>query len=81
MGDVKVIQVIYSTKGRVGSGVKYDPVRSITEILDFNGNLICVNDPEKRYTKLDLFQFGEQVRSNIEAGSKLDIEELLTYVI
>jgi hypothetical protein len=46
MDKVKVKQVILCTKGRRGSGKNaVSPVRIITEVFDFDGNLIADNDP------------------------------------
>ena len=45
MDTVKVEQVIISTKGRRGSGESIlSPVRAITEVFDFDGNLIAEHD-------------------------------------
>lgn len=57
MDTVKVINVIFCDKLRRGKGVESDPVRCVTEIFDFGGNLIAENDPEKIYTQKDLAGF------------------------
>ena len=57
MDEIKVMQVIYSTKQRRGEGVELDPIRCITEIYDFNGNLIAENDCAKIYTLKEMVSF------------------------
>jgi len=53
----KVIQVIFTDNRTKGTGVYPDPVRGITEILDFDGNTIVEYDPMVRYTKKDMINF------------------------
>lgn len=46
MDTVKVKEFIICTKTRRGKGVSpLSPVRIITEVFDFDGNLIAENDP------------------------------------
>lgn len=42
--SVKLIQAIYCTKEKRGTGTESDPVRSIVEIFDVDGNLLAEDD-------------------------------------
>lgn len=39
-----VKQVIFSDTARRGRGLEYSPIRNITEVFDFDGNLIADTD-------------------------------------
>ncbi len=44
MECAEVVQVI-KTKSTRGDGTSANPTREVVQFWDFNGNLICVNDP------------------------------------
>ena len=71
----KVIQVIFTDNRTKGTGVYPDPVRGITEILDFDGNLIMEHDIEKQFTKKDIMDFAFWFRSQ-QPTDGMDCEEL-----
>lgn len=53
----RVMQVIFTDNKIKGSGVYPDPVRGITEILDFDGNTIVEHDPCVQYTEEQMLSF------------------------
>jgi len=57
MDEIKVISVIYCTKKRAGDGVELDPIRCVTEIFSFDGELIADHDPAMVFTKKDMANF------------------------
>ena len=64
MDEVKVMQVIYCTKKRRGSGRdETSPVRAVTEIFTPEGELIAEKDPCGGYTREDLINFALDYKS------------------
>lgn len=57
MDKVKVKQVIICSKKRRGRGKIPSPIRVITEVLDFDGNLIAEDDPSGGYTPETILDF------------------------
>lgn len=47
MDIVKVEQVIICTNKRQGKGINSDPIRIITQVFSFDGELIAEHDPFK----------------------------------
>jgi hypothetical protein len=45
MDTVAVRQLIVCTKSKRGNGSVHSPIRIITEVCDFDGNLIAEDDP------------------------------------
>jgi len=74
MDQTKVISVIYCTKKRAGTGVKLDPIRQVTEIFSFDGQLIADHDPDMIFTKKDMANFALFVAKS--DWTKTDILEL-----
>ena len=64
MNEAKVMQVIYCNKATRGHGTESDPIRVITEILDFDGNLIMERDCEVKFTKKHLYDFATYIKRN-----------------
>lgn len=62
MDECKVMQVIYCSKKRVGTGNNLSPIRVVYEIFDFNGNLLMDNDPFKIYTDEDMVKFANKCK-------------------
>jgi hypothetical protein len=64
MDEVKVMQVIYCTKKRRGSGRdETSPVRAIREILTTDGELLAERDPCGGYTREELISFALDFKS------------------
>ena len=62
--EVKLIEVIYCSKKRVGLGADLSPITICVEIFDTNGNLLAQNNPLLKYTARDLFDFYEWILSS-----------------
>lgn len=60
MSEVSVKKVIISHQSRRGDGNK-TPIRVITQVFDFKGNLIAEKDPftDARYTMADMMAYAK----------------------
>ena len=74
MNETKVIQVIYCNKEVRGSGKFPDPVRGIGQIIDFDGNVLMENDPEKVFTKKDMINFAGFIYINIPSLNESNLD-------
>jgi hypothetical protein len=65
MDEVKLMQVIYCTKKRRGSGKTIDsPIRIVKEIFTTEGELLAENDSNGNFTIENLWSFALWTKAN-----------------
>jgi hypothetical protein len=74
-----VVQVIYTETERRGSGMSiHDPVRSVRQVFDLDGNLIMEHDP---YAMLTVREVMEVIKHRDRSEDARPLEDLLTDLV
>lgn len=73
MDEVKLIEVIYCSKKRAGTGKsELDPVRIVEEVFTKDGELLMDKDDFRKYTLNDMVKFSKYCLNNNVKADELN---------